>query len=145
MLEPDSFSAPSSSRPKSDAPHSATISTSFDDDPDSSTPPNGKSGESGDFFASLGTEHKKESKDNKDGKPQIDYRELNTQLKEGKNLDDYVTPDKKKIQFGGPGWQFRMRKLSRLHEQAEEQLVLSLTFTYPPYCRILLIADYIKG
>ncbi|WVQ83928.1 hypothetical protein IAT38_006072 [Cryptococcus sp. DSM 104549] len=77
-----------------------------------------------DFFSSMGTEHKK--KDPKADMPDpsklvIDKRfELNTQLIEGKNIDDYETKEKK-IVFGGPGHQWRMMKLKRLHEQAEEQ------------------------
>ncbi len=76
-----------------------------------------------DFFSSFGTEHKR--KDPNEGKPDptkvaVDYRELNTQLKEGKRLDEYEVTEKKKVGAGGPGWQFRMRKLARLIEQAEE-------------------------
>ncbi|ORX35345.1 CwfJ C-terminus 1-domain-containing protein-like protein [Kockovaella imperatae] len=78
----------------------------------------------GDFFSSLGTEHKR--KGAQDDKPdpgalQIDRRELNLQLKEGKSLDEYEAPEKKKVTPGGPGHQWRMMKLKRLYEQAEEQ------------------------
>lgn len=122
MLEPDSTSAPVTRAPRSDAPHSASAAPI--------SPPRLKSSatnagqpESGDFFSSFGTEHKR--KDPNDSKPdptkvQVDHRELNTQLREGKKLDDYETTERKKTGAGGPGWQFRMRKLARLYEQAQE-------------------------
>lgn len=117
MLEPDSSAPPKSEPPVNDKPHSATLNTSV-------SPPrtNSKTAEP-DFFSSFGTEHKR--KDPNADKPdpnkvQVDYRELNTQLKEGKKLDDYETTERKKIGAGGPGWQFRMRKLARLIEQAAE-------------------------
>ena len=77
-----------------------------------------------DFFSSLGIEHKR--KDPNEGKPDpsklvIDRRELNTQLVEGKKLEDYEPPKEKKTAPGGPGSQWRMMKLKRLYEQAEEQ------------------------
>ncbi|OCF45127.1 cell cycle control protein cwf19 [Kwoniella heveanensis CBS 569] len=77
-----------------------------------------------DFFAGLGTEHKR--KDPKADLPDpsklvVDKRfELNTQLLEGKNVDEYETKEKKATP-GGPGYQWRMMKLKRLYEQAEEQ------------------------
>ena len=81
-----------------------------------------------DFFSSLGTEHKR--KDPNETKPDpsklvIDRRELNTQLLEGRSVDEYETVVEKKVVPGGPGFQWRMMKLKRLHEQAEEQYVLS--------------------
>lgn len=87
-----------------------------------------------DFFSALGTEHKR--KDPNDNKPdpsklQIDRRELNQQLVQGKSLDEYETKEKKVVP-GGPGSQWRMMKLKRLFEQAEEQCVfprLHLVFT----------------
>ena len=80
-----------------------------------------------DFFASLGTEHKR--KDPNESKPDpsklvIDRRELNTQLLEGRSVDDYDAVAEKKVVPGGPGFQWRMMKLKRLHEQAEEQYVV---------------------
>lgn len=78
-----------------------------------------------DFFSSFGTEHKR--KDPSEAKPdpakaQPSKNELNTQYKEGKTLDEYTTNDeKKKAQPGGPGYQWRMMKLKRMQEQAEEQ------------------------
>ncbi|WVQ93714.1 hypothetical protein IAU59_000791 [Kwoniella sp. CBS 9459] len=77
-----------------------------------------------DFFAGLGTEHKR--KDPKADMPDpsklvVDKRfELNTQLLEGKNVDEYETQEKK-VTPGGPGYQWRMMKLKRLYEQAAEQ------------------------
>ncbi|WWC58338.1 uncharacterized protein I303_100878 [Kwoniella dejecticola CBS 10117] len=77
-----------------------------------------------DFFEGLGTVH--ERKDPKADMPDpsklvVDKRfELNTQLLEGKHIDEYETKEKK-ITPGGPGHQWRMMKLKRLYEQAEEQ------------------------
>ncbi|WVR03641.1 hypothetical protein IAU60_000636 [Kwoniella sp. DSM 27419] len=77
-----------------------------------------------DFFSSMGTEHRR--KDPKADLPDpsklaIDKRfELNTQLLEGKHIDDYETKEKKVVP-GGPGHQWRMMKLKRMYEQAEEQ------------------------
>ena len=89
-----------------------------------------------DFFSALGSEHKR--KDPNDDKPdpsklQVTKMELNQQLVQGKTLDDYETKGKslkpgksadeveKKVTPGGPGHQWRMMKLKRLYEQAEEQ------------------------
>ncbi|KAK4685655.1 CWF19-like protein 2, partial [Tremellales sp. Uapishka_1] len=77
----------------------------------------------GDFFSDLGTEHKR--KDPNEGKPdptklQFGKRELNRQLVEGKTLDEYKNEEKKVVP-GGPGYQWRMMKLRRIYEQAEEQ------------------------
>jgi hypothetical protein len=78
-----------------------------------------------DFFSDLGTEHKR--KDPSENRPDpsklvIDRRELNTQLVEGRPLEDYEVKEKKVVP-GGPGHQWRMMKLKRLYEQAEEQYV----------------------
>ncbi|WRT63888.1 uncharacterized protein IL334_000814 [Kwoniella shivajii] len=77
-----------------------------------------------DFFEGLGTVH--ERKDPKADLPDpsklvVDKRfELNTQLLEGKNVDEYEVKEKKATP-GGPGYQWRMMKLKRLFEQADEQ------------------------
>ena len=47
--------------------------------------------------------------------------ELNTQLKDGKSLDEYVAPAPKKTVPGGPGSQWRMMRLRRVYETAEEE------------------------
>lgn len=122
MLEPDTVATTSSVPvPSRDAPRSAGISAggmngSYGDD---------ESGEgNADFFASFGTQHKRKdpNADKPDpSKPQIYKQELNTQLKEGKTVDEYDAPQEKKIQPGGPGSSWRMMKLKRLYEQAEEQ------------------------
>jgi len=73
----------------------------------------------------MGSEHKR--KDPNADKPDpsklvVDKRELNRQLVEGKTLDEYETPKEgKKVVPGGPGSSWRMMKLRRLYEQAEEQ------------------------
>ena len=51
----------------------------------------------------------------------ISSRELNTQLKDGKSLDEYVVPAPTKIVPGGPGSQWRMMRLRRVYETAEEE------------------------
>lgn len=118
MLEPDASVAPSSRPPTSDAPHSATLNAA-------ASPLRTSKGEADepDFFTSFGTEHKRKDPDAgkpDPNKPAVDYRELNTQLVQGKKLDEYETTERKKNGAGGPGWQFRMRKLARLIEQAAE-------------------------
>lgn len=76
-----------------------------------------------DFFSALGTEHKRKDPNEKRPDPSklvIDRRELNTQLVEGRSVDEYEVKEKKVVP-GGPGHQWRMMKLKRLYEQAEEQ------------------------
>lgn len=51
----------------------------------------------------------------------ISSKELNTQLKEGKSLDEYVASAPTKIVPGGPGSQWRMMRLRRVYETAEEE------------------------
>ncbi|KAI0770353.1 CwfJ C-terminus 1-domain-containing protein-like protein [Fomes fomentarius] len=68
-----------------------------------------------DFFSSLGTERKKKQQqpDKPDpDKPYISHMELNTALKEA---------PRKAIVAGGPGSQWRMMKLRRVYETAEEE------------------------
>ena len=80
--------------------------------------------EGDDFFSSLGSEHKRKGLAELKPEPVVPAahdRELNKQFKEGKALDDYEAPVEKKTLPGGPGYQWRMMKLRRLHEQAEEQ------------------------
>ncbi|KAL1411883.1 Pre-mRNA-splicing factor cwf19 [Vanrija albida] len=91
------------------------------EDEDEAAPSRSAGGD--DFFGSLGTTHKR--KDPNDKKPDPanvvhSKYELNTQLLEGKTVDEYKTEEKKTAP-GGPGYQWRMMKLRRLYEQAEEQ------------------------
>jgi hypothetical protein len=128
MLEPHTHSQATDPRLASGVPvpHSAGLSTSGgftegygDEEPSNRTLSGGV-----DFFSSLGTEHKRKdpNADKPDpSKPPVDRRELNAQLVEGKSLDQYETKEKAKTQPGGPGHQWRMMKLKRLYEQAEEQ------------------------
>ena len=51
----------------------------------------------------------------------ISSKELNTQMMEGKSLDEYVAPVPTKIVPGGPGSQWRMMRLRRVYETAEEE------------------------
>ncbi|ODN75216.1 hypothetical protein L202_06413 [Cryptococcus amylolentus CBS 6039] len=80
--------------------------------------------QSADFFESMGTEHlRKDSKADQPDPSKLAVHakyELNKQLLDGKSVDDYETKETK-VQFGGPGSQWRMMKLRRLYEQSEEQ------------------------
>ena len=98
-------------------------------------------GGSVDFFSSLGTERKKKPNPNKPDpdkvcsilivnikerssylvQPFISHRELNTALKEGRSIDDIPEAPKKAVVAGGPGSQWRMMKLRRVYETAEEE------------------------
>lgn len=51
----------------------------------------------------------------------ISHRELNVALKEGRSLDDEPAPTPKAVVPGGPGSQWRMMKLRRVYETAEEE------------------------
>lgn len=53
--------------------------------------------------------------------PKISFKELNMSLKDGKSLDDYPAPVPKAVTPGGPGSQWRMMKLRRVYESAEEE------------------------
>ncbi|KAJ7644275.1 CwfJ C-terminus 1-domain-containing protein-like protein [Roridomyces roridus] len=77
-----------------------------------------------DFFASLGTDIKKRPRtDGPDpDKPIISSRELNPDIKEGKAFDrDAPPPPPKAVTAGGPGSQWRMMRLKRVYETAEEE------------------------
>ncbi|KAG9010213.1 hypothetical protein FRB94_010912 [Tulasnella sp. JGI-2019a] len=77
-----------------------------------------------DFFSSLGTERKKKGREDKPDPMNmpVSRMELNTQLREGKSLDQYakVVPPKPQTP-GGPGSSWRMQKLKRTYETAEEE------------------------
>jgi len=73
------------------------------------------------FFSTLGTERRKKPPQRTLEEPKISHKELNMSLKEGKNLDDYPTSTPKAITPGGPGSQWRMMKLRRVYETAEEE------------------------
>jgi len=51
----------------------------------------------------------------------INSKELNTQLRDGKSLDEYVAPAPTNIVPGGPGSQWRMMRLRKVYETAEEE------------------------
>ncbi|KAG8908410.1 hypothetical protein FRB99_006615 [Tulasnella sp. 403] len=77
-----------------------------------------------DFFSSLGQERQKKPKVEKPDpeKLRVSRLELNVQLKEGKSLDEYAAaPAPKAVTPGGPGSQWRMQKLKRTYETAEEE------------------------
>ncbi|KAF8584700.1 hypothetical protein K439DRAFT_1345402 [Ramaria rubella] len=76
-----------------------------------------------DFFSSLGLEKKrKETQERPDpDKFFISSREINPHLKEGKTIDEYNVPKSRPSTPGGPGSQWRMMKLRRVFETAEEE------------------------
>ncbi|KAN0123487.1 Protein similar to CwfJ C-terminus 1 domain containing protein [Russula decolorans] len=77
-----------------------------------------------DFFSSLGKEKERKPKPDvpNPDKLHVSSKELNTQLKEGKSLNEYSEPQgPKPITPGGPGSQWRMMRLRRVYETAEEE------------------------
>ena len=77
------------------------------------------------YFSSLGTARIKAPRPEKPDpeKLKISSRELNTQLKEGKTVDEYEAPTSaaSRPEFGAPGHQWRMMKLKRTIEAAEQE------------------------
>lgn len=76
------------------------------------------------YFASLGQQRIKQPKDYDKPDPEklhVSSRELNTQFAQGKHIDNYATQTKRKLEFGSPGYQWRMMKLRKTYEQAEEE------------------------
>lgn len=77
------------------------------------------------YFSSLGKARIKPSRPEKPDPetPHISSRELNTQLREGKSVDEYDTPSDANAapQYGAPGYQWRMMKLKRTLEAAEQE------------------------
>lgn len=76
-----------------------------------------------DFFANLGQQRVKQPKEDKPDpeKLRVSSRELNTQFAEGKHLESYVTQPRRRLEFGSPGYQWRMMKLRKTYEQAEQE------------------------
>ncbi|PVF95016.1 hypothetical protein CPB86DRAFT_607813 [Serendipita vermifera] len=75
-----------------------------------------------DFFSSLGTEHrKKEPKDkhNLEAAPKVSLREINPELRP--STESAATASTKRNVPGGPGFQWRMMRLRRVYETAEEE------------------------
>jgi len=50
--------------------------------------------------------------------------ELNQQLKDGKSVEEYAPTEKKQIVAGSAGSQWRMMKLRKVYEQADEEYVV---------------------
>lgn len=88
---------------------------------ESQTPKSSK--DSNDFFSNLGQERIKAPRESKPNPEQLQVssRELNTQFAEGKHIDNYAAKPARKLEFGSPGYQWRMMKLRKTYEQAEEQ------------------------
>ncbi|KAF8630824.1 hypothetical protein AX17_005183 [Amanita inopinata Kibby_2008] len=77
-----------------------------------------------DFFSSLGKEHRRKGRPEKPDpdKPTISSRELNQDIISGKQTDfDESAPKPKPVALGGPGSQWRMMRLRRVYETAEEE------------------------
>ncbi|KAH7890545.1 CwfJ C-terminus 1-domain-containing protein-like protein [Phlebopus sp. FC_14] len=77
-----------------------------------------------DFFSSLGTERQRKPRPDKPDadKPKVSSRELNVDLLEGRQVDhDAPPPPPKSITPGGPGSSWRMMRLRRVYETAEEE------------------------
>ncbi|KAJ7505481.1 CwfJ C-terminus 1-domain-containing protein-like protein [Mycena galericulata] len=77
-----------------------------------------------DFFSSLGTDMKKKPRTDRPDpdKPIINSKELNVDIKEGRAIDyDAPLPPPKTVTPGGPGSQWRMMRLKRVYETAEEE------------------------
>lgn len=105
-------------QPSSDDPGPSTATR--DDDPSPSAPYG--SGDF-DFFSSLGSQRVKPAPVEKPDpeKLHISSRELNTQLVQGKGLDEYSEEPKKDTKYGAPGYQWRMMKLRKTYELAEKE------------------------
>ncbi|KAJ8581623.1 hypothetical protein M405DRAFT_832125 [Rhizopogon salebrosus TDB-379] len=77
-----------------------------------------------DFFSSLGTERKRPPRPEKPNPDniKISSRELNEDLRAGRSVDhDVPLPPPKAITPGGPGSSWRMMRLRRVYETAEEE------------------------
>ncbi|KAG8214741.1 CwfJ C-terminus 1-domain-containing protein-like protein [Butyriboletus roseoflavus] len=76
-----------------------------------------------DFFSSLGTEKKRKPQPDKPDpdKPKVSDRELNVNLREGSSTDARTAPPPKAVTPGGPGSSWRMMRLRRVYETAEEE------------------------
>ncbi|PWZ02254.1 hypothetical protein BCV70DRAFT_60309 [Testicularia cyperi] len=81
------------------------------------------------YFSSLGRARIKPARPEKPDpeKLRVSSRELNTQLVEGKTLEQYASVDSSagsidptRLEFGAPGHQWRMTKLRRVYEAAKE-------------------------
>ncbi|SNX84418.1 uncharacterized protein MEPE_03127 [Melanopsichium pennsylvanicum] len=77
------------------------------------------------YFSTLGRERVRPQRSEKSDpeKLKISSRELNIQLVEGKSVDEYSTPanSDSRPAFGAPGHQWRMLKLKRTLEAAQEE------------------------
>ncbi|KAL5520023.1 hypothetical protein ACEPAG_1683 [Sanghuangporus baumii] len=76
-----------------------------------------------DFFSSLGTERKRKQREEKPDpdKMKLSSKELNTNLAQGIPLDQYPHSAAKAPTPGGPGSNWRMMKLKRVYETAEDE------------------------
>ena len=79
---------------------------------------------SADYFTDLGTLSRQKAPKVEKPNPdelKVSSREINSQFKEGKNLDEYEKVSKTAATPGGPGHQWRMMKLRRVYEASEDE------------------------
>ncbi|KAL0576052.1 Pre-mRNA-splicing factor cwf19 [Marasmius crinis-equi] len=76
-----------------------------------------------DFFSSMGTERQKKPRPDRPDpeKPVVSSRELNPQIRDGTAPSDDKPPPPPKNTPGGPGSQWRMMRLRKVYETAEEE------------------------
>ncbi|KAJ8080393.1 Pre-mRNA-splicing factor cwf19 [Marasmius tenuissimus] len=76
-----------------------------------------------DFFSSMGTERQKKPRPDRPDpeKPKVSSRELNPVIRDGIPQDDTPPPPPPKNTPGGPGSQWRMMRLRKVYETAEEE------------------------
>ncbi|KAI0311715.1 CwfJ C-terminus 1-domain-containing protein-like protein [Amylostereum chailletii] len=121
MLEPTSSETVTLSIPKKTMSlKDESLTEEYGESQNSRTP-----GGAVDFFSSLGSERLKKPQPSRPNPDQlhISSRELNVHLKGGETVDQYVEPSAsvKAVIPGGPGTQWRMMRLRRVFETAEEE------------------------
>ncbi|KAH8114621.1 CwfJ C-terminus 1-domain-containing protein-like protein [Phellopilus nigrolimitatus] len=122
MLPPSAVSVPAA-EPSSSKLQIPTGDESFTEDYGEPTQDARTMGGGVDFFSNLGTERKKKKTEDRPDpeKFKISSKELNTNLVQGISLDQYPHSAPKATVPGGPGSNWRMMKLRRVYEAAEEE------------------------
>ncbi|CCA76281.1 hypothetical protein PIIN_10276 [Serendipita indica DSM 11827] len=116
MMETSDPVLPTQTPPLHSAARGDSLTEGYGDSESSNRTPSGHV----DFFSNLGTEHKRKEPKNRlnpETAPKVSSRELNPELR-GETLE---TSNPKKIVPGGAGSQWRMMRLRRVYEQAEEE------------------------
>ncbi|KIM24663.1 hypothetical protein M408DRAFT_26787 [Serendipita vermifera MAFF 305830] len=118
LLQPSAPVVPLQTPPLHSLDHGDTLTDGYGD----STSGNRTASGNVDFFSGLGTEHRRrdaKDKNKVETVPKVSSRELNPELTQGVTLPSTSTP--KAIVPGGPGSQWRMMRLRRTYETAEEE------------------------